>query len=101
MSETFNWQLKADLKHSQKLNDQVSALAAKLKAIILTAQTDDEKKEAVFHFYRKYYTLSLKKKNLEAGINKSPTRDIVLDYPWKELNLDRFQCMKIWEKINL
>jgi hypothetical protein len=54
----------------------------------------------VYAYYRKYYTLTLCKSCLQAGINKSPTRDIILDFPWKELKQNRFFCLKIWEKIN-
>ncbi|MFA5583967.1 MAG: hypothetical protein WDA09_07105 [Bacteriovoracaceae bacterium] len=87
-------------KESKKLGEQVNALAKKLKKELSEAQTNEEKYSALYAYYRKYFTLTLKKKNEQAGINSSPTRDIILDYPWKDLELERFFCLKVWEKIN-
>lgn len=87
-------------KDSKNLNEQVLALARKLKNELAQAKSDEEKYTALYSYYRKYFTLTLKKKNCLAGINSSPTRDIILDYPWKDLELDRFFCLKVWEKIN-
>jgi hypothetical protein len=95
-----NWHLNDEHKESKKLNEMVTAQAKKLRKAILDAENDEQKYVAVFTFYRKYYTLTLTKTSLGAGINNSPARDIILDYPWKELKLNRFQCLKIWEKIN-
>lgn len=95
-----DWHLNNENKDARKLNEIVTSLAKKLKTAVMNAKDEEEKKTAVAVYYRKYYTLTLTKINLEAGINKSPTRDIILDYPWKDLSINRFQCMKIWEKIN-
>ncbi len=101
MIETqYDWNLLNDHKESKKLNEMISAQARKLQEAVFEATNDEQKHAAVYNFYRKYYTLTLKKSSLEAGINKSPTRDIILDYPWKELKLNRIFCLKIWEKIN-
>ncbi len=95
-----DWHLYDEHKDARKLNEMITSLAKKLKKEVLEAKDEEEKRTAVFTYYRKYYTLTLTKSNLEAGVNKSPARDIILDYPWKDLNLNRFICMKIWEKIN-
>lgn len=95
-----DWHLNDEHREARKLNEMITSLVRKLKKEVLEAEDEEEKRTAVFTFYRKYYTLTLTKSNLEAGVNKSPARDIILDYPWKELNLNRFICMKIWEKIN-
>jgi hypothetical protein len=100
MRNENRWSIISEDKIAKKLIETVSSLAHKLEHAIATAQNEEEKYEAVFQFYRKYYKLTLTKINLEAGINRSPTRDLILDYPWKDLNLDRFDCLKIWEKIN-
>jgi hypothetical protein len=100
MKTQHNWSLNSEDKVSKKLIELISSQALNLEKSILMAKNEDDKYAAVFQFYRKYYTLTLKKINLEAGINRSPTRDLILDYPWKELKLDRFDCLKIWEKIN-
>lgn len=94
------WHLYDDHKEAKKLNEMISSLAKKLKAEVLNAESEEDKRTAVYTYYRKYYTLTLTKSHLEAGINKSPARDIILDYPWKELKLNRIVCLKIWEKIN-
>lgn len=72
----------------------------KLTKALEAAETTEEKYAAVYSYYRKYYTLTLCKSCVAAGINKSPTRDIILDIPWKDLKQNRFFCLKIWEKIN-
>lgn len=87
-------------KESKTLNEQVASLAKKLKKEVQSAQSDEDKYNALYSYYRKYFTLTLKKKYCLAGINSSPTRDIILDYPWKDLELDRIFCLKVWEKIN-
>ncbi|MGE3610171.1 MAG: hypothetical protein AB7I27_11330 [Bacteriovoracaceae bacterium] len=94
------WHFEDENKDAKKLSEMISAEARRLEKAIHIAESDDEKYSAVHSFYRKYYTLTLSKSHLQAGINKSPTRDIILDFPWKELNLNRIQCLKIWEKIN-
>lgn len=100
MEVPVDWHLNTDHKDSKKLNEMISARARKLVKAVIRAETDAEKLEAVKVFYRDYYTLTLSKANLSTGINKSPARDIILDFPWKDLELHRFSCMKIWEKIN-
>lgn len=95
-----DWNLDDQNKDARQLNEMVTSLAKKLKLAVMNAKDEEEKRTAVSVYYRKYYMLTLKKTHLEAGINKSPTRDIILDYPWKDLNLNRFICLKIWEKIN-
>lgn len=95
-----DWHLDPENKETQKLNDIISSHVKKLEKALSGATEKDDKYAAVFAFYRKYYTLTLCKSCVAAGINKSPTRDIILDFPWKELKQDRFFCLKIWEKIN-
>ena len=95
-----DWHLNPENKEAKKLNEIMSAHARKLARALADAHTNDEKYSAVFAYYRKYYTLTICKSCVQAGINKSPTRDIILDYPWKELKQDRIFCLKIWEKIN-
>lgn len=95
-----DWHMDPENKETKKLNEMVSAHVRKLMRALSEAQTNDQKYAAVFAFYRKYYTLTLCKSCVSAGINRSPTRDIILDFPWKELKQDRIFCLKIWEKIN-
>lgn len=92
--------LNPEMKESKKLIDMVMAEANRLKKNLATAETNEDKYQALYAYYRKYFTLTLNKKYCQAGINSSPTRDIILDYPWKDLELDRFFCLKVWEKIN-
>jgi len=100
MEQQQDWHLDPEKKDAKKLNEIVSSHARKLKKLLEQAESKDEKYQAVYAFYRKYYTLTLCKSCVAAGINKSPTRDIILDYPWKDLKQDRIFCLKIWEKIN-
>lgn len=95
-----DWHLDPENKETKKLNEIVASHARKLGKTLMTAETTEEKYAAVFAYYRKFYTLTLCKSCVSAGINRSPTRDIILDFPWKELKQDRFFCLKIWEKIN-
>jgi hypothetical protein len=87
-------------KESKKLHEMMMAHARKLEKALIIAEEDKDKYAAVYAYYRKYYTLTLCKTCVAAGINRSPTRDIILDYPWKDLKQDRIFCLKIWEKIN-
>lgn len=87
-------------KESKKLTEIMTSHVKKLKKALEAAETKEEKYAAVYSYYRKYYTLTLCKSCVAAGINKSPTRDIILDIPWKDLKQNRFFCLKIWEKIN-
>lgn len=100
MAIPLDWQLDPENKDSKKLNEIISSHVKKLEKALALAQSKEQKYAAVFAFYRKYYTLTLCKSCVAAGINKSPTRDIILDTPWKELKQDRIFCLKIWEKIN-
>ncbi len=100
MSVPSDWHLNGEHKEARKYNEMISALARRLQKAIFEATTDEEKHAAVFSYYRKFYTLTLTKSSQEAGVNKSPARDMILDYPWKDLNLDRIFCLKLWEKIN-
>lgn len=95
-----DWHLNGEPREAKKLNEMISAQARRLQKAIFEAKTKEDKHAAVYTFYRKFYTLTLSKSALEAGINKSPARDIILDYPWKGLELNRIECLKIWEKIN-
>jgi len=100
MMVPLDWSLDPENKETKKLNEIVSSLAKKLQANLSEAVTKEDKHQAIYAFYRKYYTLTLCKSCISAGINKSPTRDIILDFPWKDLKQDRIFCLKIWEKIN-
>jgi len=95
-----DWHLDPDHKETKKLNEIVASHVRKLEKALLAAETKEEKYAAVYAFYRKYYTLTLNKTCVAAGINRSPTRDIILDIPWKEFKQNRIFCLKIWEKIN-
>lgn len=95
-----DWHLDPEHKETKKLNEIVASHVRKLEKALLLAETNEEKYAAVYAFYRKYYTLTLCKTCVAAGINRSPTRDIILDIPWKELKQNRIFCLKIWEKIN-
>ena len=92
--------LDPDHKESKKHSEMMDAQARKLEKALSVASTTEEKYQAVFAYYRKYYTLTLCKTCVAAGINSSPTRDIILDVPWKEFKQNRIFCLKIWEKIN-
>ncbi len=100
MELNVDWNFNHELKDAKKLDEMITAQAKKLKRAVLEAKNEEEKYNAVFTYYRKYYTMTLNKSLLEAGINRSPTRDIILDFPWKDLNLNRISCLKLWEKIN-
>ncbi len=95
-----DWHLDPENKESKKLNEIVSSHARKLGRALEDAETTEEKYSAVYAYYRKYYTLTLCKSCVQAGINRSPTRDVILDFPWKDLKQNRIFCLKIWEKIN-
>ena len=100
ISESVDWSLDQENKEAKKLTEIITSHAKKLKLALASAVTTEEKHAAVYAYYRKYYTLTLCKSCVQAGINKSPTRDIILDYPWKDLKQNRIFCLKIWEKIN-
>lgn len=87
-------------KESKKIFEMINSEAKRLEKNLKSVTDKEGKKAAIYSFYRKYYTMTLNKSLAQAGINRSPTRDIILDFPWKELNEDRFFCLKIWEKIN-
>ncbi len=95
-----DWSMDLEKKEAKKLTEIMTSHAKKLRLALTVAETTDEKYAAVYAYYRKYYTLTLCKSCVQAGINKSPTRDIILDYPWKDLKQNRIFCLKIWEKIN-
>ncbi len=100
MTLPADWHLDPEKPESKKLSEMMTSQARKLQKTLLEASDLEEKRQAVYAFYRKYYTLTLNKSCVHAGINRSPTRDIILDLPWKEFNQDRIFCLKIWEKIN-
>lgn len=95
-----DWFLDPEHKETKKLNEIIVSHVKKLQKAIVAAENKDEEHAAVYSYYRKYYTLTLCKTCVAAGINKSPTRDMILDIPWQELKLNRIFCLKIWEKIN-
>lgn len=96
-----DWGLDPDCPHSKQLNDQLGSLARRLvKSFHDTAGDKEARREVVHRYYRKYYTMTLCKSCVSAGVNRSPARDRVLDFPWVELEEDRFMCLKVWEKIN-
>lgn len=98
--EPIDWNLNPENKEARKLSEIMSSHARKLAKALGEAETTQEKFAAVYAYYRKYYTLTICKSCVQAGINKSPTRDIILDHPWKDLKQNRIFCLKIWEKIN-
>ncbi len=90
----------ADHPHSKKLNDVLGGQARRLARTLRESSDADEKKKAVYAFYRKYYTLTLCKSCVAVGINRNPARDRILDFPWKDLGEHRITCRQLWEKIN-
>ena len=100
MTIPVDWSLDPENKESKKLNEIICSHVKKLQKALSLAGNIEERYQAIYAFYRKYYTLTLCKSCISAGINKSPTRDMILDFPWKELSQDRIFCLKIWEKIN-
>ena len=100
MTVPSDWRLDPENKETKKLSEMISAHARRLEKSLSEAGTLDETQQAIYAFYRKYYTLTLCKSCVAAGINRSPARDFILDFPWKDLNQDRIFCLKIWEKIN-
>jgi hypothetical protein len=100
MDTQNSWLLNELHKDAKKFNEVLTAEARKLKRSLNAAHSDDDKHKALFTYYRKFYTMTLTKNCQAVGMNKSPARDMILDYPWKELNLDRIFCLKVWEKIN-
>jgi hypothetical protein len=95
-----DWHLDPENKESKKLNDLLTTHAKRLQKNLTNVTDKELKYAAVFAFYRKYYTLTLCKSCVAAGVNRHPARDFILDFPWKELKQDRIFCLKIWEKIN-
>lgn len=96
-----DWGLDPESPYSKKLNEQLSAQARRLVKSFLETHGDKEaRREVVHRYYRKFYTMTLCKSCVSAGVNSSPARDRVLDFPWLELEEDRFMCLKVWEKIN-
>ncbi len=96
-----DWGLEIENPHSKRLNEQIGALARRLVKSFKETQGDKEARKQLIHtYYRKFYTMTLCKSCQSAGVNSSPARDRILDFPWWELEEDRFMCLKIWEKIN-
>jgi hypothetical protein len=96
-----DWGLEPGHRKSRQYNEQLGALARRLvKSFIETLHDREARKLLVDRYYRKFYTLTLSKEAQEVGLNRHPARDRVLDFPWLELEEDRFLCLKIWEKIN-
>ena len=96
-----DWGLNPDDPRSKQLNEQLSALARRLVQSYEETRDDKEARKTVIQrFYRKYYTMTLCKSCVQAGVNSHPARDRSLDFPWLDLKEDRFMCLKIWEKIN-
>jgi hypothetical protein len=95
-----DWGLEIENPHSKRLNEQIGALARRLVKSFKETQGDKEARKQLIHtYYRKFYTMTLCKSCQTAGVNSSPARDRILDFPWWELEEDRFMCLKIWEKI--
>jgi len=96
-----DWGLDPTAPHSKQLNEQLGALARRLvKTFHETSGDKEARRQAVSRYYRKFYTMTLCKSCVAAGVNSSPARDRILDFPWWELEEDRFMCLKVWEKIN-
>ncbi len=97
----INWELhEPHLAVTQKVIHILNSLCRELSTQIKKTTDKELKKKAVHRYYRRYYTLTLSKTYQAIGLNQSPTRDIFLDYPWKECDMNRVECLKIWEKIN-
>lgn len=95
------WGLDPENGHSKQLNEQLSSLARRLaKSFAASTGDKEQRRQDVHRYYRKYYTMTLCKSCVAAGINRSPTRDRVLDFPWLVLQEDRILCLQEWEKIN-
>lgn len=100
MTVPLDWHLDPGNRETKKLNDTLTAQGRKLQRALSSVETLAEKQQAIYAFYRSYYTLTLNKNYIAAGINRVPARDFILDFPWKDLNQNRIVCLKIWEKIN-
>lgn len=100
-TESTYWELKnPELAITQKISHILTSMCRELSLEIKKCDDKEKKKKCVHRYYRKYYTLTLNKTYQSIGINRSPTRDIFLDYPWKDCEMNRVECLKIWEKIN-
>jgi hypothetical protein len=96
-----DWGLDPTEPKSKQLNEQLGALARRLvKSYHETVDDKEARKTAIARFYKKYYTMTLCKVCQKAGVNSHPARDRLLDFPWLDLEEDRFMCLKLWEKIN-
>jgi len=96
-----DWGLDLENPQSKQLNEQLGALARRLvKSFEETAGDEEGRRQAVIRYYRKFYTMTLCKSCVKAGVNSSPARDRILEFPWWELEEDRFMCLKALEKIN-
>ena len=84
------WSLDPENKESKKLNEIVSSHARKLMKALEKSEADEEKYAALFSYYRKFYTLTLCKSCLAAGINKSPARDSRLKLQTPAINEAQF-----------
>jgi len=96
-----DWGLNPENPHSKQLNEQLGAMARRLvKSFLETSGDKAARQKLVQQFYRRFYAMTLCKSCVAAGVNRSPARDRVLDFPWWELEEDRIMCLKTWEKIN-
>lgn len=95
-----DWDL--DMSHvgiTNKVRDELNLLCKRVVKDLQSTKDEEEKKKSVYKYYRRYYAMTLNKNYQQSGFHRSPTRDHFLDFPWKNGNIKRFDCLKIWEKI--
>ena len=86
---------------ARKYAEMISSQARRLARELAQNVDDQEKqKKIITNYYKKFLTMILTKESKSIGINKSPTRDYILDYPWIVCGMDRFMCSKIWDKVD-
>jgi hypothetical protein len=84
---------------AQKLKSILIQEAKKLRELFKHHQEKTARAKFIEAYYRRYYTMTLKKEAKEFGLHRPPLRDEVLDYPWQVLLFNRVEALKIWERL--
>ncbi len=87
------------LVSAQKMRSLLTQEAKKLRELFNQYPEKAERTKFIEAYYRKYYTLTLKKAAKECGLHRPPLRDEILDYPWQVLKFNRVEALKIWERL--
>lgn len=77
--EVIDWKLliAVDPPEARRLNDLINSYARKIKKDLAGTTVKKEKREIIYAYYRRFYTLTLSKSYLKVGINKTPTRETI------------------------